>query len=54
MKFKYLRKTDTIQNCIHEEINNRLNSGKAFCRSVQNIMSSSPYLETYVLKYKGL
>jgi hypothetical protein len=35
-KFKYLGKTLTVQNCIHEEIKSRLNSGN----SVQSLLSS--------------
>jgi hypothetical protein len=34
-KFKYLVITVTDQNCMHEEIKSRLNSGNACCRSVQ-------------------
>jgi hypothetical protein len=33
--------TVTIQNWIQEEIRRRLNSGNAFCHSVQNLLSSS-------------
>jgi hypothetical protein len=33
-KFKYLVTTLTDQNCIHEEINSRLNSGNACYHSV--------------------
>jgi hypothetical protein len=35
-KFRYLGTTPTDQNCKHEEINSRLNSGNACCRSVQS------------------
>jgi hypothetical protein len=37
---KYLRTTLTHQNCIHEEIKSRLNSGNACYHSVQSILSS--------------
>jgi sorting nexin-29 len=39
-KFKYLRSTLTDQNCIHEEIRSRLNSGNACYHAVQNLLSS--------------
>jgi sorting nexin-29 len=38
-KFKYLE-TLTDQNCIHEEIKSRLNSGNACYHSVQSLLSS--------------
>jgi uncharacterized membrane protein len=40
VKFKYLGKTLTNQNDIHDEIKSRLNSGNACYYSVQNILSS--------------
>jgi hypothetical protein len=39
-KFKCLGKILTDQNCIHEEIKSRLNSGNACFRSVRSLLSS--------------
>jgi hypothetical protein len=39
-KFKYLGTTLTDQNCMQEEIKNRLNSGNACYHSVQSLLSS--------------
>jgi hypothetical protein len=39
-KFKYLGTTLTVQNHMHEEIKNRLNSGNACCHSVQSLLPS--------------
>jgi hypothetical protein len=38
-KFKYLETTLTDQNCIHEVINSRLNSGNACYHLVQSLSS---------------
>jgi len=38
-KFRYLGKALTSQNRVHGEIKSRLNSGKAWYRSVQNLLS---------------
>jgi hypothetical protein len=40
-KFKYLGKTLTNQNDIHDEVKSRLNSGNSCYHSVQNLLSSS-------------
>jgi hypothetical protein len=39
-KFRYLGKTLTDQDCKHEEIKSRLNSGNAWYHSVQSLLSS--------------
>ena len=49
-QFKYMGGTLTNQNCIQEEINSRLKSGKACYHSVQNLLSFS--LLSKNIKYK--
>jgi hypothetical protein len=39
-KFKYLRRTLTDQNCMHEEIKSRLNLGNACYHLIQSLLSS--------------
>jgi hypothetical protein len=39
-KFKYLGTTLTDQNYIHEQIKSRLNSGTAYCHSIQSCLLS--------------
>jgi hypothetical protein len=39
-QLKYLGTSVTNQNVIQEEIKMRLNSGNAYCHSVQNLLSS--------------
>jgi hypothetical protein len=39
-EFKYLETTLTDQNCMHEEIKSRLNSGNACYHLVQSLLSS--------------
>jgi hypothetical protein len=53
-KFKYLG-TLTDQNCIHEEIRGRLNSGNACYHSVQSLLSSRLlYRNVKVKTYKTI
>jgi hypothetical protein len=39
-KFKYLGTTKTDEDCMHEQINSRLNSGNACCHLVHSLLSS--------------
>jgi len=38
-QFKYLRRTETNQSCMHKEIKSKLNLGNACYHSVQNLLS---------------
>jgi hypothetical protein len=39
-KFRYFGTTPTDQNCVHDEVKSRLNSGNACYHSVQSLLSS--------------
>jgi hypothetical protein len=52
--FKYLGRTLTNQNDIHDEIKSRLNSGNVCCYSVQNLLSSRLISKNLRLKYEQL
>jgi hypothetical protein len=46
-KFRYLRTTLTDQNCVHEVIKSRLNSGNACCHWVQSLLSRNIKVKIY-------
>jgi hypothetical protein len=50
-KFRYLGTILTDQNCMHKEINSRLNSGNACHHSVQCLLSSRLLSRNLQLKY---
>jgi hypothetical protein len=54
-QFKFLVMTVTNQNLIQEEIKRRLNSGNAYCHSVQNLLSSRLLLKNVKMRiYKTI
>jgi hypothetical protein len=50
VKVKYHRTSLTDQNCMHKEINSRLNSGNACYHSVQSLLSSLLLLSNLKVK----
>jgi hypothetical protein len=50
-EFRYLGTTLTDENCMHEEIKSRLNSGNACYHSVQSLLSSRQLSRNIKVKY---
>ena len=46
--------TPEKQNCMHQKIKSRLNSGTAYYNLVQNLLSAHCCLRIYILKYTEL
>jgi hypothetical protein len=53
VKFKHLQTTLTNQNCIHEDIKSKLNSGNTYYHSVQNPLPSYLLPRNIKIKING-